>query len=628
MRNTAVLLAAMAATLMTAVAAHAQFVGVTCGWNYSNDLSGPNTGMANTPLFNPDPANPNRTWDEWAEELGASGVDFVCPNLRGSYPETGLSPVNIAPLITALNNRGLNDRIKLAIFDDNASSWTAEWNEANGRGFGYAQPFDISNSANWTYLWDYNYKLFYQTVPDANRFKINGRPVIILWTGNTYFIGNMQGNMSRALLYVRQQCQSTFGFNPYIIVSGDTLSHDTTCNNPSVVDAVHNWFNPNSTGAPGYTLTNFNNVLTGALCPQFQTAANGSWVDANHGVQLDTSLQNTHGAGAQLTLIEGFTDWEEDAALFRGRNLDPTGASLGYSSTYYDYPNQRLNITRKNSNNPFPADLKEEIEGCDTFGGGVRSGPANYYRNGPISIETTADAGGGFDVGNIQANQWFEWQAVPVQGAKHFLVRVATTAANCRVHFVIDGSTKPSVTLPNTGGWQTWTTVDAGSYGAFAAGSTHTVRLVCETGGMNLNYWKLGGTIPIGSTISLQSRANNNYVTASATGASPLIASSATVGTAQLFTVVDMGNGCVALRAQINNDYVCADNGGAANLINNRTSAGLWETFQWIENTDGTISLKSNSDQEFVCAENAGANPLIANRPGHGLWEGFNYAIH
>ena len=609
--------------------AEAQSIGVTCGWNYNNDLIGPDTGMANTPLFNPISSNPNLTWDDWAEELGSAQVDFVCPNLRGSNPETSLSPVNIAPFITALTNRGLANRVKLAIFDDNASSWTAEWNEANGRGFGSAEPFDISNSANWKYLWDYNYELFYQTVPDANRYKIDGRPVIIIWTGNPYFVGNAQGNESQALLYVRQQCQSEFGFNPYIIVSADTLTSDTTCNNPAVVDATESWFDPSPTGAPGYTLTTFNGVQIGAACAQYQTASFGSWVDPNHGAELDTSLQNTRGAGAVATLVEGFTDWEEDASLFRVRNLDPLGNALGYSSTYYDYPNQRLNILRKDGNNPFPADLKEEAEACDNYGGAAGgNGQTDFYRNGNIAIEQTSDAGGGYDVGWIQPNEWFEWEQVPVQGAQHFLVRVATIAASCKVHFVIDGTTEPSVTLPNTGGWQTWTTVDCGSYGTFGMGTTHTVRLVCETGSMNVNYWQLGGTIPVGSTISLQSDSNNKYVSASTNGLSSLIANSTTLGTAQEFTVVDEGNGCVALLSKANNEYVTAEDAGAQPLINNRTAVGLWETFQWIENTDGTVSLRAYADQDFVCADDAGASPLIANRLGHGLWESFKVATH
>ena len=93
-------------------------------------------------------------------------------------------------------------------------------NPANGRGFGYAQKFDMSDTNNWKYIYDYNYKIFYQTIPDAYRFKINGRPLIIIWSGNTVtFMTNMQGNASQAITYVRQRCQADFGFNPFIVLS-------------------------------------------------------------------------------------------------------------------------------------------------------------------------------------------------------------------------------------------------------------------------------------------------------------------------------------------------------------------------------------------------------------------------
>jgi hypothetical protein len=600
----------------------AQYLGVTMGWDYSNDLYGPNTGTHNTPLFNPDPSRPDRTWDDWAEELGAAGVDYVCPNLRGAYGAN-----NFGPLISALQNRGLANKIKLAIFDDNASSWTARWNQDHGYGFNYTVPFDISNSANWVYLWDYNYRPFYQTVPDANRFKLNGRPVIIIWTGNNYFISNTQGNVSRALTYVRQQCQAEFGFNPYIILSGDFLPNDTTCNNPAITDAIENWFLPDSSHANNWSLGTFNGVKIGALCPQFQDpiANPANWIDPDHGNRLANGLSNTRGNGAFLTLVEGFTDWEEDAACFRVRSLDPSGNALGYSSTYYDYPNQRINILRRYGNNPFPAELKFEAEGCDYFGGG--SPGSNYYRNGNIGIEPTSDAGGGFDVGWINANEWLEWREVPIQGsAIHLQVRVASPNSNCRLHFVVDGSTYPTLTIPNTGGWQAFTTIESGAQYQFPKGSTHTVRLVCETGGFNINYWQYHNDLPIGALISLKAQANNLWVTAPNSGASPLIASSSTAGTAESFTVIDAsgnGYGTVALQASINNKYVKADPNGPLPLSAASTAIGPWELFQWIDNGDGSIALRSMENMLVVCADNSGSQPLIANRANAGLWETF-----
>ncbi|MDB6015990.1 MAG: carbohydrate binding module family protein, partial [Pedosphaera sp.] len=77
---------------------------------------------------------------------------------------------------------------------------------------------------------------FYQTVPDANRFKINGRPLIMIWSSGPLLMTNTQGNLSRALTYVRQCCQRDFGFNPIIIDDWATTKHDTTCTNAGVLD--------------------------------------------------------------------------------------------------------------------------------------------------------------------------------------------------------------------------------------------------------------------------------------------------------------------------------------------------------------------------------------------------------
>jgi len=621
--------ALVAASLLSGLSvSHAQYLGVTLGFDYSNDLAGPNDSMHNTPLFNSSAANKNATWDNWAEELAASGVDFVCPNLRGSFPNTGPNPEKIGPFLTALQNRGLTKRIKLAIFDDNASSWTAQWNQANGRGFGYAQPFDMADPANLVYLWDYNYKKFYQTVPDESRFKINGRPVIIIWTGNRYFLGNMQGNVSVALNYIRQQCQSTFGFNPFIILSGDFLQNDTTLQAAGVVDGIENWF---VAGQNSWSLATLAGVKIGALCPQFQSIGVGGYIDPQHGQTLANGLINTRGAGALLTLVEGFSDWEEDAALFRVRNRDATGASVGYAATYYDYPNQRINLLRKYGNAAFPPELKFEFEGCDEYGGAAGgNGKTNFFRNGNIAIEATTDPGGGYNVGWIVVGEWFEWKDVPIQGRNvRFQVRVASPNDGGYLHFVIDGVSYPVIAVPNTGGWQTYTTVQSEAY-PFAKGGTHTVRVVCDTSGFNLNYWQYRNALPLGGTVSLQSMANSLWVTASV-ATTPLIASKSTPAGSEQFQVVDQSAaywyGCVALQSLGTGMFVSADPAGITGLRANQATVGANEVFQWVDHGDGTVSLRALANQKSVTAENAGAQALVNNRTDYGLWETFTLKV-
>ncbi|MEY9967025.1 hypothetical protein ABIA33_005090 [Streptacidiphilus sp. MAP12-16] len=133
-------------------------------------------------------------------------------------------------------------------------------------------------------------------------------------------------------------------------------------------------------------------------------------------------------------------------------------------------------------------------------------------------------------------------------------------------------------------------------------------------------------TAPALRTITLRSRANNDYVTAENAGAGSLIANRTTAGPWEQFDVVDAGNGNIALRARINGKYVTVENAGADPLIANRTAIGAWETFRLITNSNGTVSLLAQVNGKYVTADNAGASALIANRTSIGQWEQFDQA--
>jgi hypothetical protein len=470
-----------AASPRAAPAWAAPYIGVTVGFS-GTDLEGPYT-EPNAPLFNPVAGQTVPTWDDWVEEATAAGVDYMAPDQRGYTPVSGSGdPHRMADLVNVLKTRGVDKRIKLAIFDDNAASWTAQWNAANGRGFGYAQPFDISNPANWVYIWDYNYKVFYESVPDENRFKIGGRPLIIVWSLSPTFVANANGNASRMLTWLRQQAMSTFGFDPFIVASSDWLVHDPTSAN--LVDATQAWFIPQQ--MPGsYSVSTHDNNTIGVAVPAFQML-----LPPNHGATLSDALTATYQGGAELTLIEGFTDFEEKCALFRAANVGGDGGALGYDQTGYDYPSQRLGVVRDFSSAPFPVDFKAEAEAADAFGGGVPGAQPSYYRNGDIAIEPTMDANAGYDVTALQAGEWLEWERVPLQGAGvHLTVRVASAGGGGKLHFVVDGASYPAVDVQATGGAQTWTTIVTGVH-AYSAAVYHKVRLVFDAGGFNVNYWQ------------------------------------------------------------------------------------------------------------------------------------------
>lgn len=601
-----------AVALLTISHGRAQYLGVTCGYDYGRELTGPYNAATNLPLYNPVASNPNATWAEWAAQLKQSGVDFVCPNLEGSQPNTSKNPTNIAACVTALNNAG--NVTKVALFDDNATSWVAQNSQANGQGFGTSFQFDISDTNNWKYIYDWNYKLFYQTVPDANRFKVNGRPLIIIWTGNKVFLTNMQGNVSKALTYVRQKCQSDFGFNPYIVLSQDFFGNDTTCSNSAIADAGEHWYVP--PGQPS-TLQKNLGVPIGALAPSYHDPSQANYMPGNHGATLENGLIGTVNAGALLTLCEGFTDWAEEATLLRVRNVDANGNALSYNQTFYDYPNQRIDLLRKYSTRPFPTELTLEAEGCDYYGGASGgNGQTNYFRNGNIAIEPTTDAGGGWDVGWINPGEWLEWEQVPIEGSNVWLqVRVACFTNNAQLHFVIDGTNYPAMALPNTYGRQIWTTVSSGPY-AFPKNGSHVVRVVCDTAGFNLNYWRYEAQIPLGVNINLKAASNSQWVTVTNGGA--LNASATSPGLSGVFTVVDASAGdtpgCVALLALTNGLYVTAYTNGATSLAADSPTVGPAQIFEWTDNGDGTVALTAFFNSMLVSVTNKPSQyPLAIN---------------
>lgn len=204
-------------------------------------------------------------------------------------------------------------------------------------------------------------------------------------------------------------------------------------------------------------------------------------VDPAHGQTMADNLNATVNAGATTTLVEGFTDWGENASLWRA-------APGTYAERQYDYPNQRLNILRRYSKNPFPTDLRIQAEGADSYSDTTAGNQWALYRDGDLDVERSGDTDGSWNVGLIAGGEWLQWQEVPLQGTVTLKVRTAVPHDGSMLRFVIDGVAGPTITLPNTGDWQSYQTVNAGTF-TFSAGSYHTVRLEMLGGSLNLNYW-------------------------------------------------------------------------------------------------------------------------------------------
>ena len=137
----------------------------------------------------------------------------------------------------------------------------------------------------------------------------------------------------------------------------------------------------------------------------------------------------------------------------------------------------------------------------DTGGQGVAynvtsaNGTANSYRSDGVDLETTADtqdtgaAGGAYDMGWTNPGQWFKYTVqVATAGSYTVSFRVASPyAITDALHIANAAGTNlsGSVAVPNTGGYETWTTVTANV--TLPAGA-QTLTVDQDSNGWNFHY--------------------------------------------------------------------------------------------------------------------------------------------
>jgi hypothetical protein len=131
------------------------------------------------------------------------------------------------------------------------------------------------------------------------------------------------------------------------------------------------------------------------------------------------------------------------------------------------------------------------------------------YRATDVDIESSSDAGGGWNVGWMSAGEWLQYTVNVAAGTYTLDARVASEGPGGTFHVEVNGvdRTGPLV-VPDTGGWQSWRTVTRTGI-ALTAG-VQVLRVVLDADGSNgavgnLNYLRLtpaasGGSIPFGGT--------------------------------------------------------------------------------------------------------------------------------
>jgi phosphatidylserine/phosphatidylglycerophosphate/cardiolipin synthase-like enzyme len=155
-----------------------------------------------------------------------------------------------------------------------------------------------------------------------------------------------------------------------------------------------------------------------------------------------------------------------------------------------------------------------QAENFDEGGAGVAysdttlGNAGGQYRTTDVDIEATTDAGGGYNVGWMAVGEWLKYTVNVASGGTYTLeFRVAARAPGATFHLEVDGDDKTGpLTIPDTGTYQTWTTVT--KTGVTLAAGQQVWRLVIDRAGTvvgNLNYIRVtsgsgGGSTPFSAT--------------------------------------------------------------------------------------------------------------------------------
>lgn len=95
-------------------------------------------------------------------------------------------------------------------------------------------------------------------------------------------------------------------------------------------------------------------------------------------------------------------------------------------------------------------------------------------------------------MGWIDTGDWMAFNSINIPVAGNYLVeyRVASPVATGRLSLDLNGGTTllGEVTIPNTGGWQNWTTV---SHSVQLPAGTFNVGIFAAAGNWNINWFRI-----------------------------------------------------------------------------------------------------------------------------------------
>lgn len=600
-------------------------------YNYSsdNDARTVNIGGVtvpyDVPLYTPFDTDLPAWWDNLVAELLQARLPVVMHATRGvrtTNPNDlngGLNPRQLTRMVAALDRANAANLIRIACFVDTPALRDV-YQDFHSAPSGSLM--DLSVESDWNDIfWIRGVKPWFDTVPRQYWYRINGRPVIQWWSLSSTWFFNHKGNASRMLQFLADAFYAAYGERPGFILDG-SWPDPSSLDQPDVI-GMNNWFGPPSTAYTFYKQRafTFGTAVPGFINPQYfnPTSSNyqsPSLVVPHNGVsgagQLgDTLIEGLEGAVAsnsKLTVLEGWNDVREWAGFYRSE------------AAPYAFPSQRINIVRQYTDLR-TVTLRLEAEGADAFMDTTSGNSGGRFRRaGDLDIRLLS-SNVGWAVTNTAAGEWIQFNKVFFSAGNYrFPIKYSSTSQRS-VRLWIDGVALPDVTLPATGGANTFDTAYLGS--TPLSHGPHTLKLEFVDGGIDVDWIFVKKTDKLATFRS----ASSQFLTARSGGNSSIASFRNTSGAWEMFTIDDLNGGQLSSGDEVNIQtwnglYLSAANGGGAALAANKRTPDAPEKFT-LELVGGSGSIAAgaqvairSSNGNYVTVKGDGSVDVSATTVG------------
>jgi hypothetical protein len=242
---------------------------------------------------------------------------------------------------------------------------------------------------------------------------------------------------------------------------------------------------------------------------------------------------------------------------------------------------------------PYPGPARHAIPGTiqtenfDNGGEGVAyhdidaTNTGGQYRTTGVDIETCSE--GGFNVGWMRTGEWLEYSVnVATAGTYTLQARVATGLAGRTFHVEMDGvNVSGTITVPNTGGWQTWQTVSVTTT-ALTTGDK-IMRIAIDSDDLNMNSITFATGGGGSTTYRIKNRWQNTYLY----DAGDRVRYSATAaGTTYDWVLEDVGSGVKEIKNVSTGEYMHIENLTGYVQCTSRTAG--WNSSRWTTEDAGS----------------------------------------